>query len=137
MKHLPREHPHVQRVMEFILMEVREKRVHEKLLCNFDQVWSCLFEPMRRTLWKSGGASGAKDDLSKYPTVRLSELQCRNSLARLSKSLRMSRTPSGEPSWLTFLELEGSTQSPAGGPHFRSCNETFSNRLQRIAGEDL
>lgn len=67
MKHLPRDHPHVQRVMEFILMEVREKRVHEKLLCNFDQVWSCLFEPMRRTLWKSSDASGAKDDLSKYP----------------------------------------------------------------------
>lgn len=67
MKHLKRDHPHVQHVMDFILMNVKTHQVHEKLLCNFDQVWSCLFEPMRRTLWKTNPGEGAKDDLAKYP----------------------------------------------------------------------
>lgn len=67
MKHLRRDHPQVQQVMDFILTAVKQGEVHPKLLCNFDQVWSCLFEPMRRTLWKTNAGQGAKDDLSQYP----------------------------------------------------------------------
>lgn len=65
-RHLPREHPHVQHVNDFILMNIQEGKVNSKLVCNFDQVWSCLYEPMRKTLWKKN-EHGQKDSLSKFP----------------------------------------------------------------------
>ena len=65
-RHLPRNHPQVQHVTEFILTSVKEDHVHPKLLGNADQVWTCLFEPMRRVLWKSC-EQGPKDSLSRFP----------------------------------------------------------------------
>ena len=66
-RHLPREHPQVQHVNDFIKYNIQEGKVHEKLVCNFDQVWTCLFEPMKKTLWKKEHGETVKDDLSRYP----------------------------------------------------------------------
>ena len=65
-RHLPRDHPHVQHVNDFIRYNIDEGKVNSKLVCNFDQVWSCLYEPMRKTLWKTN-EQGRKDPLSKFP----------------------------------------------------------------------
>jgi hypothetical protein len=61
-RHLPRDHPQVQHVNDFINYNIKEGQVDGRLVCNFDQVWSCLHEPMRRTLWKKEG----KDKLSRF-----------------------------------------------------------------------
>lgn len=41
-RHLQRDHPQVQHVMDFIQMTIRNGEVDERLVLNFDQVWSCL-----------------------------------------------------------------------------------------------
>ena len=65
-RHLPRDHPQVQHVNDFINYNIQEGLVDHRLVANFDQVWTCLFEPMRKTLWKPGSEK-EKDDLAKYP----------------------------------------------------------------------
>lgn len=65
-RHLPRDHPQVEHVNDYITMNIQEHLVDERLVCNFDQVWSCLFEPRRKTLWK-GVDDGQKDELSRFP----------------------------------------------------------------------
>ena len=67
MRHLPRDHPQVQHVTDFINLQITTGSVHPKLVMNFDQIWTCLYEPMRRVLWK-GESSGPKDDLASYPS---------------------------------------------------------------------
>lgn len=62
-RHLPRDHPQVQRVNDYIRMTIQEGKVDNRLVLNFDQVWSCLYEPMKRTFWKKESS----DRLSKYP----------------------------------------------------------------------
>lgn len=65
-RHLPRDHPHVQHANDFIKMNIIEGEVDPKLVGNWDQVWSCLFEPMKKTLWKKD-SSGGRDKLSRFP----------------------------------------------------------------------
>ena len=65
-RHLPRDHPQVQHVMDYIRLQLSEGKVDPRLCANFDQVWSCLYEPMRRCLWKNGEA-GEKDSLAAFP----------------------------------------------------------------------
>ena len=49
-KHLPFSHPSLQKVREWLKLEVASNRVHPRLLGNFDQVWSVTYQPRRSTL---------------------------------------------------------------------------------------
>lgn len=69
-RHLPRDHPQVQHVNDFINMNIKDGKVDARLVANWDQVWSCLFEPMRKTLWKDP-ETGRKDSLSRFPKRQL------------------------------------------------------------------
>ena len=66
-RHLPRDHPQVQHVNDFINYNIKEGHVDSRLVANFDQVWTCLYEPMRKTLWKKDQGEGKKDTLSSFP----------------------------------------------------------------------
>ena len=66
-RHLPRDHPQVQHVNDFIKMNISEAKVDGRLVANFDQVWTCLYEPMRKTLWKRDPGTCESDGLSRFP----------------------------------------------------------------------
>ena len=52
-KHLPYVSPQLQRIRDYVQNMVANKTIHERLIANFDQVWTVLFEPSTRILYKS------------------------------------------------------------------------------------
>ena len=62
-KHLPFNHPSVQRVRVWVNMEIQKRRFNARLVCNFDQVWTMAFRPKKSVLLYRG----EKDELSKFP----------------------------------------------------------------------
>lgn len=65
-KHLPASHPALQKVRDFIRMEIQSKRIHPRLIGNFDQVWSVQYQPSKRTLQCRDHC----DDLAKHMSWR-------------------------------------------------------------------
>jgi len=44
-KHLQFSHPLMERLRNFVQLQLAQKRIHPLLLGNFDQVWSLCFRP--------------------------------------------------------------------------------------------
>ncbi|CAK8992980.1 unnamed protein product [Durusdinium trenchii] len=63
-KHLPASHPLLAKIREFVRAERDSLKVHERLVCNFDQVWSVQYMPQRATLQAK---DGRQDPLRKAP----------------------------------------------------------------------
>lgn len=51
-KHLEFNNPALVAIREFIQGEVDHQRVHPRLVCNWDQVWTLSYEPLRRVAFK-------------------------------------------------------------------------------------
>ena len=49
-KHLPPEHPQMQKVRSWLQAQIHSGRCHGQLLCNFDQVWTLMFRPAKSLL---------------------------------------------------------------------------------------
>ena len=49
-KHIPWDHPRLQRVRDWIQIQIVQKRFHPQLIGNFDQSWSLNMVPRRRVL---------------------------------------------------------------------------------------
>lgn len=49
-KHLPASHPRLAQLRDFIRLMRDSKQIHERLVANFDQVWSLQYTPARRNL---------------------------------------------------------------------------------------
>ena len=67
MMHLPRGHPAIQEVIQHVHYLVKEKKVHPRLIMNFDQVWTTLYEPIRKVLKKDVATPTGKDPLAAMP----------------------------------------------------------------------
>ncbi len=65
-KHLPWGHPLMERLRNFVQLQVAQKRIHPLLLGNFDQVWSLCFRPAARTLQPKGHV----DDIARNISLR-------------------------------------------------------------------
>ena len=61
-KHLPYHHPQLQKIREFVDHVTSTGEVHERLVLNFDQVWTVLFEPSPKILFKSADKAGQRAD---------------------------------------------------------------------------
>ena len=49
-RHLPFHHPSMLRVRTYVQQQIATGNVHGRLVSNFDQVWSLLYRPLKRTL---------------------------------------------------------------------------------------
>ena len=58
-KHLGMEDPRIIAVKEYVQGEVANGAVHPVLVGNFDQVWTTLYEPATRVVWKDPKQQGS------------------------------------------------------------------------------
>ncbi|CAE7236981.1 unnamed protein product [Symbiodinium sp. CCMP2592] len=63
-KHLPMNDPVLVAVKEHVKAEVETGAVHPLLVGNFDQVWTTLYEPASRVVWKNAAKQGIVKDLN-------------------------------------------------------------------------
>lgn len=69
--HLPYSHPSLEAVRTHVKTLVHQKKIHERLIANFDQVWSLRFRPNRKSLMKESSLRGVvKDPLIKSALMR-------------------------------------------------------------------
>lgn len=66
-KHLGWNHPHMERVRNWVAFKVASGSYHERLICNFDQVWSLMWRPRRRTLQQS---KASPDEFAKSAALK-------------------------------------------------------------------
>ena len=66
-RHLPPGHPQLQRVQEWVKVQLHRGHYDGRLLGNFDQIWSLNFSPARKTLQR---ADAPPDDLSRQMSLR-------------------------------------------------------------------
>ena len=57
-KHLRADAPQVMAVKEYIFSVLRDGHAHPLLVGNFDQVWTCMYEPAARAIWKDPKRQG-------------------------------------------------------------------------------
>ena len=62
-KHLSTNDPQIIAVKEYVLEQVRKGTVHPAMIGNFDQVWTTLYEPAQRVVWKNPRHRGHTKDL--------------------------------------------------------------------------
>ena len=60
--HLPYTDPQLERIRAYVKLSASQKKVHERLICNFDQVWCTLFRPQKKCLQKSQTLKGLRTD---------------------------------------------------------------------------
>ena len=60
--HLPFEHPQLERVRTFVKTAAAKHKCHERLILNFDQVWSTLFRPQKACLQKAASLRNLQSD---------------------------------------------------------------------------
>ena len=69
--HLPVDAPELEAVRVYIQSQVRSLKVHPRLVGNFDQVWSTIFRPQKKTWQKDASKKGlAKDEWSRSQAMR-------------------------------------------------------------------
>ena len=57
-KHLPYDHPACLSLVAYVQGLIDSGKVHPQLIFNWDQVWTVLFEPLKRLLWKDPSSAG-------------------------------------------------------------------------------
>jgi hypothetical protein len=60
--HLPFENPQLERVRMFVQSAAAKRKCHERLILNFDQVWSTLFRPQKACLQKAASLRNIQSD---------------------------------------------------------------------------
>ena len=63
--HLPHDHPSIEAIRTHIKSLTDAHAVHERLICNFDQVWCLQFRPKRSCIQKDSQLAGSTDDALK------------------------------------------------------------------------
>ena len=66
-KHLPRNAPEILAVKEFVVATIRDGKAHPLLVGNFAQVWTCMYEPAARAIWKDPKRQGQQRDPARKP----------------------------------------------------------------------
>jgi hypothetical protein len=61
-KHIPYEHPALEAIRNHVSALVDSGQIHPRLIGNWDQVWTVLFEPRRRIRFKMPSDAGKKAD---------------------------------------------------------------------------
>ena len=60
--HLEYDHPALEKVRIYVRHTARERGVHERLIANFDQVWSTNYRPQKKTLQKPASWRNREND---------------------------------------------------------------------------
>ena len=60
-RHLHFDHPSMEMIRNWVTMACQTSRVNERLVAHFDQVWTQLYEPARRVLYKHPDEQGKTD----------------------------------------------------------------------------
>ena len=94
-KHLEFNDPKLVAIRRFVSDATKAGRVHPRLICNFDQIWTLTFEPLKRIAFKKSKEPGEKRDGQKRPQKdalmgKMREAagrppQCLGSLSRICK----------------------------------------------------
>ena len=65
-KHLAYDHPACLSLVAYVQGLIDSGKVHPQLIFNWDQVWTVLFEPIKRLLWKDPSSAGKFVDELKW-----------------------------------------------------------------------
>lgn len=60
-RHLHFDHPSMEMIRNWVTMACQTSKVNERLVAHFDQVWTQLYEPARRVLYKNPEEQGKND----------------------------------------------------------------------------
>ena len=66
-RHLDLNDPAIVSIRSFITAQVKNGRVHERLIANFDQVWTLCYEPLKKIAYKDQNKRGEKGLHKKVP----------------------------------------------------------------------
>lgn len=66
-KHLEFNDPQLVAIRKYISASVRSGKVHERLVANWDQVWTLTYEPLKRVAWKDQSHLGEKSEAKRLP----------------------------------------------------------------------
>ena len=69
-RHLPYDHPQLEKRRCYVDAVTAQNEVHERLVLNFDQVWTILFEPQPKIISKRPENAGKKADPLRDSKVR-------------------------------------------------------------------
>lgn len=74
-KHLDFNDHQVVAIRQWIKTAIQKKRIDERLIANFDQVWTLTYEPLAKVAWKSAAKQGERPDVLQLPRrARMMEL---------------------------------------------------------------
>ena len=71
-RHLPYNHPHLAKMRYYVDGVTKSKEVSERLVANFDQVWTVLLEPQPKIISKRTERTGQMADPLRHSKVKRS-----------------------------------------------------------------
>ena len=66
-RHLEFNDPQVVAIRGFIAASIASGKCHERLVANFDQIWTLAYEPLKKVAWKSNLKAGERTLEGKFP----------------------------------------------------------------------
>ena len=95
-RHLHFDHPSMEVLRNWVTMACQTSKVNERLVAHFDQVWTQLYEPAKRVLYKNPEEQGKNDpDRKLLPPSKTNMLDCFRKALNLPGSMVRSKEKDG------------------------------------------
>lgn len=88
-RHLEYNNPQVVAIRQWISNMIEAKKIHPRLVGNWDQVWTLMYEPLKKIAFKQGSEAGARNmqDLMPKKAIFIDGLRSKAGLAPLTLGL--------------------------------------------------